>query len=134
MTDDGLPEAAPGFRNHFSDPLYDDPNSEFAPFGTDEGYDLLLEWADRRDELSQATTLAELLAAGDYEPEKDSEQAGVDDASIVVGAGFTLLRLTGTIDEEGRRHTLAALEALIQYYDSPRELLVQRRDLQNWRR
>jgi len=53
MSDDGaLPEAAPAFRSHFTDPVYDDQAGDLAPFGTDEGWDLLHEWAARRNELT----------------------------------------------------------------------------------
>lgn len=43
MTDDeDLPKAAPAFAAHFTDPIYNDSGGEFAPFGTDEGFDLNL--------------------------------------------------------------------------------------------
>ena len=51
MDNEDLPEAAPAFAAHFSNPVYDDPAGEFAPFGSDEGFDMLYEWAERRDEL-----------------------------------------------------------------------------------
>jgi len=56
----------------------------------------------------------------------------VDAATIVIGAGFTLLRLTGHIDDEGKLLTLKALDVLIARYDSPPQLLRQRTDLQSW--
>lgn len=56
----------------------------------------------------------------------------VEAATIVVGAGFTLLRLTGRIDDAGRRQTLKALNVLINRYDAPVELLKQRADLETW--
>ena len=36
------------------------------------------------------------------------DEDGVDAATVVVGAGFTLLRLTGQIDDEGRAAVLRA--------------------------
>ena len=55
-----------------------------------------------------------------------------DAATIVVGTGFTLLRLTGRIDDEGRRLTTKALDALIRLYGSRPELIRQRDDLSSW--
>ena len=52
--------------------------------------------------------------------------------TITIGAGFTLLRLTGRIDEDGRLQTLRALDVLIHRYDSPPQLVRQRRDLESW--
>jgi len=91
------------FTDHFTSPIYDDAGDEFAPFGTDEGADLLADWAARTDELGPTTTVRDLLADGLDDPadvdgmlaELDDED-GVDAATVVVGAGFTLLRLTGT--------------------------------------
>lgn len=144
MDDEDLPEAAPAFAAHFTDPLYDDPAGEFAPFGSDEGFDLLYEWAERRDELDSHTTVADLVEESGFAGvvnELDTPEgpgipvpAGqVDAATITIGAGFTLLRLTGHIDEAGREQTLKALDILIRFYDSPPELLRQRADLQSWR-
>ena len=143
MEDDALPKAAPGFTSHFTDPVYEDPAGEFAPFGTDEGWDLLHEWADRRSELNTSSTVSQLLEEsgfGEMEHQLDvPETAGipvpggqVDAATMVIGAGFTLLRLTGHVDEQGKRLTLKALNVLIDRYDSPSELLRQRADLESW--
>lgn len=153
MTDDyALPEAAQAFRTHFTDPLYDDPEGEFAPFGTDEGFDMLHEWAERRGELASTSTLSQLLEESGFDGVEQQldvpEPAGlgrehgpakipvpggqIDAATIVIGAGFTLLRLTGNLDEQGKRLTLKALEVLIDFYDSPAELLHQREDLSSW--
>lgn len=143
MDNEDLTEAAPAFTAHFSDAVYDDPAGEFAPFGTDEGFDMLHEWAERREELGPDTTVADLVEESgfaDIDAELDSPEgpgipvpgAQVDAATITIGAGFTLLRLTGRIDEEGRRQTLKALEVLIRRWDSPQELLRQQADLESW--
>lgn len=140
---DELPEAAPAFAAHFTDPIYDDPGTEFAPFGSDEGWDMLHEWDERRDELTPQTTVADLIegsgfadlvsAAGFEFSDDIPEPGGLEDAAtIAVGAGFTLLRLTGQIDAEGRRESLRALDLLIERYDAPPELVRQRDDLQSW--
>lgn len=143
LSDDRLPEAAAAFTAHFSDPVYEDPAGEFAPFGTDEGSDMLYEWAERRDELGPDTTVADLIegagmaevAAGLDIPEQGRiPRAGgqVDAAATIVAAGFTLLRLSGRIDDDGKQPTLTALDILIRYYDSPPELVRQRADLESW--
>lgn len=143
MDNEDLPEAAPAFTAHFSDPVYDDPAGEFAPFGTDEGFDMLYEWAERQEELGPETTVADLIEESgfaDIVSELDSPEGPgipvpggqVDAATITIGAGFTLLRLTGRIDEEGRRQTLKALDVLIRRYDSPQELMRQQADLESW--
>ncbi|WP_157371549.1 hypothetical protein [Angustibacter sp. Root456] len=141
--DEQLPEAVPAFTAHFSDPVYEDPAGEFAPFGTDEGSDMLYEWDERRGELGPDTTVADLIegagmsevAAGLGTPEESPvPRAGgpVDAAVTIVAAAFTLLRLSGHIDDAGKRLTLEALDALIGYYDSPPELVRQRADLESW--
>jgi hypothetical protein len=115
-----LPPAHKRFAAHFTDPLYEDPAGEFAPFGTDEGADVLAEWATRRSELSQSTTLRDLLTE-DFD-DVDEFLAGQDDEvdvgldAAVIGAGFTLLRLTGQIDVEGRMVLAGALSRTVEFY------------------
>ena len=139
-----LPTADPAFARHFTDPVYDDEAGEFAPFGTDEGWDLLHEWADRRDELGPHSTVDSLLEGdelGDVVSQLDVPEGGgvpvpagqVDAATIVIGAAFTLLRLTGHIDDAGKRKALRAIDILLERYDSPAELVRQRSDLATWR-
>jgi hypothetical protein len=100
--------------------------------------------AERRDELGPNTTVADLIEESgfaDVVSELDSPEglgipvpAGqVDAATITIGAGFTLLRLTGRIDEEGRHQMLKAIDVLMHRYDSPEELVRQRTDLQSWK-
>lgn len=109
---DELPEAAPAFAAHFTDPIYDDPATEFAPFGSDEGWDMLHEWDERRDELTPQTTVADLIEGSGFADlvseagfdfsDDIPEPGGLEDAAtIVVGAGFTLLRLTGRSTPKG---------------------------------
>jgi uncharacterized protein YfeS len=124
--------------------VYEDQAGEFAPFGTDEGWDLLHGWAQRRSDLTGRTAVVQILHESDFawaEHELDvREPPGiprpgrqVDAATIIVGAGFTLLRLTGHIDADGRKLTLRALDVLTERYGSPAELLRQRADLASWR-
>ena len=140
---DSLPKADPAFARHFTDPVYEDGSGDFAPFGTDEGWDMLYEWAEHRSQLSKSTTVADLIEGSDLTDVVQSlnipERPGipvpagqVDAATITIGAGFTLLRLTGHIDDQGRKQTLKALDALIRFYGPHPELRRQRTDLLSW--
>ncbi|GAA1174224.1 hypothetical protein GCM10009584_14280 [Ornithinimicrobium humiphilum] len=133
-----LPEAHPAFRAHFVDPLYEDTGEEFAPFGSDEGWDIVRDLAYRRDELGPGTTVARLLAEQGLddvgmEPAADPDETDVDTPTIVNSTGFALLRLTGRIDEPGRQLVLRALRVLEDFYGPQSQLAVQRRDLEAWR-
>ena len=132
MPDEPLPAAAPAFTQHFTDPLYEDPADEMAPFGSDVGSDLLYEWDERRDELTSRTTVADLLEDAPVTLADLDDPEDVDSAAFASSAGFTLLRLTGQIDDAGKTLALKALDVLIRYYDSPAELLRQRDDLKSW--
>lgn len=149
------------FAAHFTDSIYDDPAEEFAPFGSDEGADILAEWAERAEDLDRGSTVRDVLQdsfedaaelqdfLGGLEAASkrvsvsapENPQAGpripepggdVDGATIVLGAGFTLLRLTGQIDGEGRRLVLASLDVLQDFYGPQREFEVMRRDLETF--
>ncbi|MCH1865028.1 hypothetical protein [Nocardioides sp. CFH 31398] len=138
-----LPDAALGYAQHFTDPLYDDEGDDLAPFGSDEGSDLLWTWADRRDELIADPTLATVL---ECEPDEVREVAGpmegidgVDTAALVVGAAFVLLRLTGRLNDGDRAlaieavdYQLRALPQISEDLTDPPQLLTIRRDLQSW--
>ena len=140
MTDeDELPTPHPAFAVHFTDELYEDDAADLAPFGSDEGWDLVTEWGERRDELSVHATVQEVL---DESPFPDALEHvgervgatpgapdGVDAARFVVVSGFTLLRLTGRIDPEGHEATLRALDALEEHTGPQVELDRMREDL-----
>lgn len=59
----------------------------------------------------------------------DAEDTSVDGATTVLGAGFTLLVLTGHIDAEGEQVTLEALDTLEDHYGPQPELDQMRQDL-----
>ena len=145
MTESGLPRPATAFAEHFTDPLYDDVGNDFAPFGSDEGSDLLAEWGDRRDQLDRDSTLATVLRC---EPREVAEIAGpmqdvdgLETAMTVTSAAFVLLRLVGHLGEEDRRLALEAVDFQIRTVTDmnpgiDRELDVlktQREDLESWR-
>jgi uncharacterized protein YfeS len=144
-----LPAPHPAFIAHFSDPIYDDQALETAPFGSDEGSDILWEWGQRRSELSLDSSIADVMetdAAG--LAALVAEMSGidhVDQAAIVRGAAFTLLRLVGHISERDRETALGCLDYEIRTTSDPgwlseeaRDQLlpalhIQRADLLSWR-
>jgi hypothetical protein len=111
--DGGRREAHAGFVAHFTDAIYepDAPdNDEVALFGTDEGADELREWSKRPDELLAHPTVRYMLgedAEAIVASARSAEQPDIDDA--LIGAGFTLIRVAGRIDREGRTWVREAL-------------------------
>lgn len=143
LDEGSLPVAHPAFSAHFTDPLYADAGVDFGPFGSDEGFELVCEWAGRRAELGPDATVAQLLGEEVADTVDrwtrridlaacSDPAALVDEAVWVQSAGFTLLRLTGRIDPAGKTLTLNALEFLIAFYDAPAEYVTQRDDLASW--
>ncbi len=121
MSSEGVPGYIhPRFAEHFTDPLYDDPADDFAPFGSDEGSDVFVEAEEHRTELGPAATVADLLgltAAEDGAAFVDEIEEGSSDLDgFVIGAGFALLRLTGQIDVQGRRWLQDALDRTLRFY------------------
>ena len=60
----------PKFSAEFTHPLYSSEADEFAPFGSDEGADLLDTWSRRRADLSPGATLRTILVDGADEPDQ----------------------------------------------------------------
>lgn len=137
MADQNLPDAHPAFSSHFSAPIYGDPAGEFAPFGTDEGWDMLHSVAQDRDQLPDSATVTDVLAlagfpdAGGWD-ENPSGEEWYEDAILVAASAFTLLRLTGQIDDTGRQQALEALDILIDFFGDQPDLQQQRTDLDSW--
>lgn len=143
------PTPHPAFAAHFTDPIYDDHALETAPFGSDEGADMLWEWEQRRDELGPTSTIAHAMGTDDAQLDAlISRMSGIDhldQAAIVRGAAFTVLRLTGRISLEDRERVLRSLEYEIRTTADPHwlpadardrllpPLYVQREDLLSWR-
>lgn len=146
MTDDpaALPEPAPAFARHFTDPMYADVGDDLAPFGSDEGSDLLWSWAARRQELDTTSTLATVLECDPSDVAHYmgpmSGVDGIETASFIISAGFVLLRLIGHLSEQDRHLMLQALDFQIRILpeinpavtETPAALLIQRRDLAAW--
>ena len=122
----------PEFAAHFRDPIYDDPGDDLAPFGNDEGWDLLAGWVKRADELDSGSTLAQILPewfedAPLVPADLNEDDVGLND--IVIGAGFTLLRLTGQIGEADRALVLRALDIRDRTHGQEPETQQMRTDL-----
>lgn len=105
----------PTFRRFFTHELYDDASNEFAPFGNDEGADILAEWLVRRHELSSRSTVRQLLddvTHGGASEFAQAALAGLDDDVdfAIIAIAFALLRLTGQIDAEGLGWTRQILQ------------------------
>lgn len=137
MSNDTDPDGAtirpahPAFAAHFTRAVYDPDAEAFGddvpPFGSDEGWDQVFEWAERADELAAHPTLRFMIEANDMSADEfvaelaATEQVDVDD--ILIGMGFTLLRYTGQIDPEGRGWLEQALtrqrdrDATVDEYD-----------------
>jgi uncharacterized protein YfeS len=143
-----LPAPHPAFSTHFDDPIYDDPALETAPFGSDEGSDMLWEWGQRRDELTRDSTIADVMETDawtlDALVERMSGIDHLDQASIVRGAAFTLLRLVGHLSDQDRETAVRCIDYEIATISAPdwlseearSQLLpalhVQRDDLLSW--
>jgi uncharacterized protein YfeS len=131
--------AHPRFSAHFTAALYEDTAGEFTLFGTDEGADLLAVWTGQAADLTANPTVRHLLA-GQVSDNSDVDAvffdplaAGdIDAAFTVVSAGFTLLRLTGRIDAEGRAAVLVALAQLEGEYGPESDVLTMSRDLKTF--
>jgi uncharacterized protein YfeS len=138
MNEEQLPEAHENFTRHFLAPIYEDQDGEFAPFGSDEGWDILHLAAKNRNELTSGVTVADLLEFVDAAEsggwgESPTAEEWYEDATFVAAAAFTLLRLTGQIDETGRVRALEALDILIDFFGDQPELEQQKKDLERWR-
>jgi uncharacterized protein YfeS len=128
-----FPKPHQKFAAHFTDPLYYDEAEEFSPFGSDEGWDTMATWSERRGELDRCATVRWLIENNDQAGALERPEAnGPDVDGFVIGAGFALIYLTGQIDAEGKSLTLDALHRTYSYYSkrNPREQPVMIRDLE----
>ncbi len=132
-----LPEADPAFTKHFGSKFYQSTDNEFAPFGTPEAAEIVVDWGSRRDELGDCSTVAKMAAADDVkikELEADAEDGDADADLVLVGYGFALPYLTGKIDPAGKRVLTDAVKRMRTFYaeNDVRELRVILRDLKSF--
>ena len=137
LDDEPFPPPHPAFAAHFTDPLYEDEGEDLAPFGSDEGWDMLREWLERQGELNSASTIAQVL-----EIERGAEEAefgtlegldGVEPATFFSSAAFLVLRLTGQLDDADRALALRALDLLNAHVGGSPVIDRQIDDLRSWR-
>lgn len=137
MNDDNLTQPHGNYAKHFTSEFYEDPANEFAPFGSDEGFDVISLAEDHRDEISASTTVQELLEIVDA-PLSDEwsqtlkGQEALDDAVFISSAAFALIRITGRIDPRGHKKALKSLKVLIDNFGDESELVQQKIDLESW--
>lgn len=88
----------PRYLAHFANPLYDNRHLEAAPFGSDQGADMLRDVEHDGGVLPAGATLASLLPWGDVAGHVEDARAGDwDGLQLIYAAGFLLLRFTGQI-------------------------------------
>ena len=134
MPNENLPLAHENFAQHFTAGFYEDTGNELAPFGSDEGFDIITLAQEHSDSLTDKTTVEELLDIVEAPLERDwDEEPEDEDAVLIASAAFALLRITGRIDKAGRKKALKALEVLLDAQGDEPELLQQKADLKRWK-
>lgn len=130
-----LPVPHPAFIAHARSAVYDDFGSEFAPFGSDEGFDAIHNLYDRLPTLPPGFTLREVVGA-DWPVLLDGIAGAIDEilnaAPHLIGYGFAILRSTGRIDPEGREVVLRALRGMLSAEPGAAELGQLIADLDAW--
>ena len=109
-----LPPAHPRYLEVFGDPFYEDQVHDFAPFGSDEGWDAMADLVEHPPAVTGADTVRGLARrVWDWDDGTAFDQDGLLETEYtdpaVIGIAFTLLRVTGHLDEEGRERLVAAL-------------------------
>jgi hypothetical protein len=135
--DADFPAPHPAFAEHFADPMYHDAGDELAPFGSDEGFDLLFTWKEKARDLTACTTVRSVFEGDDPAAAGGIDRTSDDDPAqdgAIVGAGFTLIFFTGHIDPEGKRLVMDAIRREARYYRNGRirEFPVMLRDLESF--
>ena len=110
---------------------------EFAPFGSDEGFDTLYTWQEDSQDLTACTTVRSMLGPDGVDRPGPTTPPATDDPvqdGLVVGVGFTLIFFTGHIDTEGKQLVLDAVRREAAYYDNERisQFPVLLRDLESF--
>lgn len=88
----------PRYLAHFANPLYDNRHLDAAPFGSDQGADMLRDVELDDGVLPVGATIDSLLPWGDVAGHVQEAQAGDwDGLQLIYAAGFLLLRFAGGI-------------------------------------
>ena len=93
--------------------------------------------AQHRDQLPNNATVKDILALAGFPDargwdEHPSGEEWYEDATVIVASAFTLLRLTGQIDDAGRQQASEAFDILVDFFGDQPELQQQRTDLDSW--
>jgi hypothetical protein len=105
--------AHPKYVSHFVDPLYDSNILDSAPFGSDQGADMLHDVEMAGGVLPPDASIETVLPWGDVAGYFAAAQKGdVDGLLFIYAAGFLLLRFNGHIEEADYRILRAALVGL----------------------
>lgn len=104
----------PRYVAHFTDPLYDDVSDDAAPFGSDQGADMLRDAELAGWTLPPDSTIASLLPWGTVEEcFAEAARGDIDGLLLIYAAGFLLLRFEGRISDADREVLLRALEGIV---------------------
>lgn len=91
----------PQYLAHFSKPLYDSRHLDAAPFGSDQGADMLRDVEHDHGVLPEGSTIASLLPWGDVAgAHVDARGGDLEGLQSIYAAGFLLLRFTGQISPD----------------------------------
>lgn len=105
--------AHPRYVAHFVDPLYDSNILDSAPFGSDQGADMLHDVEMAGGVLPPDASIQTVLPWGDVDGYfADAQKGDVDGLSFIYAAGFLLLRFNGHIGEADYRILRSALVGL----------------------
>lgn len=103
------------YAAHFVDPLYESRVLDAAPFGSDQGADMLHDVEAAGGVLAVGATLGSLLPWGDVDGCFAAAIGGdVDGLQLIYAAGFLLLRYGGQIDESDHATLCRALEGIAE--------------------
>ncbi|GAB3989114.1 hypothetical protein [Nocardioides marmoraquaticus] len=109
------PPRDPRYTAHFTDPLYDDVADDCAPFGSDQGSDLLHDVEQAGRTIAPDATIESLLPWGSVESFfADAERGDVDGLLLIYATGFLLLRYRGDLsgtDLEVLQRAVAGIHA-----------------------
>jgi hypothetical protein len=110
--------AHPTYVAHFADPLYDSNFLDAAPFGSDQGADMLHDVEMAGGVLPPDAGIEEVLPWGTVEGYfADAQKGDVDGLLFIYAAGFLLLRFNAHLEEADYRILRSALVGLANDLD-----------------
>lgn len=105
----------PRYSAHFVDPLYESRHLDAAPFGSDQGADMLRDVEEAGGVLPDGASISTLLPWGDVQGCFAAAATGdVDGLSFIYAAGFLLIRYVGRLDRSDYETLRKALQGLAE--------------------